>query len=627
MIARLMLTLGDMLRVLTTLAGGAARRAACRKGYLLGLITVPFIARAQELPSPQDSMAAARQVVRWVRAGAVEGSGPELTGVCVTIRLDGRVIGRGEVMGEAADALGEATRVAIERSLSDLPADWDVRSEAARARLCVGLELAGPLIPLDGASDMELALGVSPGLDGVAVRMGTRLAARFPLQMLPARENVAMALRSLVAELADDPARGLAEFAELRQAGYTFYRFRTVQMAQLDPRGAAFFLHRGGRVIEPDEIDMALLREMADGLAVHLLHRQWPGMEGYGFMGTLDPVTGKAERLFSNPVGQGLGISALCTYIRSRHADPGIADEARRAVNELVLELAKVEEGEAEPWSDAASSAGVVVALLDAQPWLEPDIESVDVLRDRCTQRVVESFSPQAADFAVGVDENAWGMLSYAMVRLAQAGQGGIRPEQADAVVRATYRNTPPTRLVSHFPWLGWADMALAGDGAPVKGSTLLLDTRRRIDEHQLDALNLSPDDRDLSGAVVYTTGSNPLPDWNSIRPLPLLADMLADQRLTGGTLSQGEASTELGHLLGLVRYTRQLCAESSDGHMYVRPERATWGVRMSLWDPRMPVEASALALEGACRTMAAVEALAGRTGGSNAGADGAQSP
>lgn len=608
--------------------GRTGSKTSLRLGYMLCVLaTLAVFAQGQGPPSPQDSVEAARQVVEWVRAGTVEGSAKPFAGACVTIRLDGRVIGRGEVMGEGEDVLAEATRRALQRASSGLPADWDVRSEAARSRLCVELELPGSLIPLDGKSDAELALGVSPGLDGVAVRMGTRVAARFPLQMLPARENVAMALRSLVAELADDPARGLAEFAELRQAGYTFYRFRTVQMAQLDPRTAPVFLHRGGRVVEADEIDMARLREMADGLARHLLHRRWPGTEGYGFMGTLDPVTGKPERLFSNPVGQGLGISALCTYIRSPYADRSTVEQARRAVRELVRDLAKVEDGEIEPWADAASGAAVAVALLDAAPWLEGENESLATLRERSTKRVVESFDARAGDLAAGVNQDAWGMVSYAMVRLAQAGQGGVRLEQADSVVRAAYRHTLPTRLVTHFPWLGWADMALAGSTGPVRGATLLLDTRRQIGEHQLDTLSLAPDDRDLVGAVVYTTGSNPLPDWNSIRPLPLLADMLADPRLTGGTLNGGEASRELSHLLGLTRYTRQLCAESADGHLYARPERATWGVRMSLWDPRMPVEASAMALEGVCRTIGAVEALAERASKSDTGADEAQSP
>ncbi|MCL4222624.1 MAG: hypothetical protein KJZ65_14790 [Phycisphaerales bacterium] len=598
-----------------------------RFGHMLCVwATLAVVAQGQGLPSPQESVEAARQVVDWVRAGAVEGSARPFAGACVTIRLDGRVLGRGEVMGEGEDPLAEATRRALQRAASGLPADWDVRSEAARSRLCVCLELPGSLVPLEAKSDAELALGVSPGLDGVAVRMGTRIAARYPLQMLPARENVAMALRSLVAELADDPARGLAEFAELRQAGYTFYRFRTVQMAQLDPRSTPVFLHRGGRVVEMDEIDMARLREMADGLARHLLHRRWPGSEGYGFMGTLDPVTGKTERLFSNPVGQGLGISALCTYIRSPHADRSTVEQARRAVSELVRDLAKIEDGETEPWSDAASGAAVAAALLDAAPYLEGDNETLATLRERCVQRVVGSFDARSGDLAPGVDPDAWGLVSYAMVRLAQTRQGGVRLEQADAAVRAAYRHTPPARLVSHLPWLGWADIEVAGAG-PVKGATLLLNTRRQIAEHQLDALSLAPDDRDLSGAVVFAKGSNPLPDWQSIRPLPLLADMLGDERLTGGTLHDGEAGTELGHVLGLLRYARQLCAESADGHMYARADRAAWGVRMSLWDPRMPIEASALTLEAVCRTLAAVETLAGRTDRPAEGAKGAQSP
>ncbi|GAB4385057.1 MAG: hypothetical protein Kow0022_09550 [Phycisphaerales bacterium] len=211
------------------------------------------------------------------------------------------------------------------------------------------------------------------------------------------------------------------------------------------------------------------------------------------------------------------------------------------------------------------------------------------------------------------MDQSAWGVLSLAMVRLARAGDADVPLTTADAVVRSVFRQTPSTRLVSHFPWLGWADIELAGESEPIKAAAALLEARRLIDDHQLDVTVLAPDDRDLAGAVVYTSGTSPLPNWNSIRPLPLLADMLADRRLTSGSLSEGEAAQELSCLLGLIRFTRQLAGDAADGHMYVRPDRARWGVRMALWDPRMPLEATALALDGICRSLDAIDALAAR--------------
>lgn len=572
-------------------------------------------ATAQEgLPDPQTSTEAARQVMGWIADWHVDDAGPKLEGASVCIRLDGKVIGRSEAYGGTSDPLGEATRAAMLRAGSNLPADWDVRSEAARSRLMIEVELAGPLVPLEGASDAELTLGVSPGLDGVAVRVGDRVAARFPLQMLPARESSAQAIRSLVAELSEDPGRGLSEIRELRELGYVFYRFRTVQMAQLDPRATPVFLHRGGRVIEPGEINTPSLHAMADGLADHLIHRRWPGIEPFGLMGTIDPVTGRVEARAEHPATQALVISALSTYARLDGGDTDTRQRARSAIGELVRELSDVAEDEAAPWDDAGGAAAVIVALGDARGYYNADDEKIGAMSDKCHQRLLEAIDRRRGGFAAVTPEGAWGVVALATVRLALAGDPNVSKALADGVVRTAFRDTPGPMLVSQFPWLGWADMELAGVSEPIKATTAMLEVRRQINEHQLDVTTLSPADRDLAGSVVFSTGGSPLPNWNSIRPLPLLADMLADARLTSGTLREGEAAEEIGHLLSLVRFARQLASDRSDAHMYLRPERAMWGVRMALWDPRMPLESSALALDGVCRTLRAVHTIASRS-------------
>lgn len=571
-------------------------------------------ARAQDgLPDAQTSVDAARQVWTWVREWRVEGEPTPVKGACVTLRLDGKMIGRAESLDGSPNVLADVTRTAMLRAQTSLPSDWDVRSEAARRRLMICVELPGTLVPLDGASDAELTLGVSPGLDGVAVRLGQRVAARFALQMLPARESSAGAIRSLVSELADDPSRGLAEIAELRELGYTFYRYRTIQLAQIDPRSTPVFLHRGGRVVEPGELSMAHLHALADGMAAHLLKRRWPGAEAFGFMGLMDPVTGRVESRAEHPGGQALTVSSLARYTHTPGSDAQTVSEVEEALGELIDELAKVEHDEIDPWSDAGAAAATLIALDDASGFYHADGEAVLELRGRCRDTVLSALDDSRKSFGPEVDQGAWGVLSLALVRLARADDPDVSMTVADAVVRSVFRETPSTRLVSHFPWLGWAEMELAADSGPIKAAAALLEARRLIDEHQLDVTVLSPDDRDLAGAVVYTSGGSLLPNWNSIRPLPLLADMLGDERLTRGTITEGEAAAELNHLLGLIRFTNQLAAEAADGHMYARPDRAMWGVRMALWDPRMPLESTALALDGVCRSLDAIDSLAAR--------------
>jgi hypothetical protein len=105
---------------------------------------------------------------------------------------------------------------------------------------------------------------------------------------------------------------------------------------------------------------------------------------------------------------------------------------------------------------------------------------------------------------------------------------------------------------------------------------------------------------------IVFTASRNPLPTWHSARPIAFMATMLGDDRLTGGD----EFARELNQLLGSLRFLRQLSAGEAEGHMYRSPRRAMWGVRASVWDQRMPPEATALTLLTVCETVRSLQAV-----------------
>ena len=71
------------------------------------------------------------------------------------------------------------------------------------------------------------------------------------------------------------------------------------------------------------------------------------------------------------------------------------------------------------------------------------------------------------------------------------------------------------------------------------------------------------------------------------------------------------EFTHELVRFMPCVRFVRQLCADEWSETMFREPRKARWGVRASLWDPRMPGEASALALITVQETLAAAERMA----------------
>lgn len=559
------------------------------------------------VPETANAMRAGTIVQEWVRSWSVEGDAPEALGVAVILRRGGRVVAQAVSFADPTTNLDRATRLAMVRALKEKPAASDA---SHGADLTVELELAGTLVPLDGDSDVALALGVSPGLDGVAVRLGDRVAARFPSQMRMNGTTASEAARALVSEVADDATRGLDTIPDLRDAGYAFYRFRTVDLVQASPGTGLIFAHRGGRLIDASEIDSPRLRQMADGMARHLSGRLWPGVEPYGLMGTLDPLTGRVEARAESPAAQALAASALLRYARTAGIDPAVRDTAIATATEILRELAIVAEGETEPWSNPADAAATIVALVDAaQPGRNAEL---GIMYDRCVARVTPAYDPRARVFTDDVPESAWGLIALALVRL--SADGSVSPELAQGAVRAAFRFTPPERLVGQLPWLGWAELESTAPGEPVPSAPTLIETRRLIFAHQLDASTLGPDDRDLAGGIVFTSGTTPLPTWQAVRPLPFLADMLADPRLTSGSLTEGEASSELAHLLASIRFVHQLCAGQVEGCSYPRPARAAWGVRMALWDQRMSIEATALGLESVCRTIDAVNALAARS-------------
>lgn len=581
------------------------------------LLCVTVVPTAWAQPAVQDAesaMRAATTVERWVRSWAVEGEAPVVEGAAVILRRDGRVVAQAEAFGEASGNLERASRLAMVRALGQSVGPRGLEGTPGED-VTIEVELAGTLIPVDGNSDLALVLGVSPGLDGVAVRLGERVEARFPSQMRHAGTDAAAAIRALVSELADDPTRGLDEIAKLREAGYAFYRFRTVDLVQSSPGTGFVFAHRGGRVVDRSEIDSGRLRQMADGMVGHLSGRLWPGVEPYGLMGTLDPVSGRVEARAESPAGQALAAAALLRYAATAGADAEMRERAGATAREILEELAMVAGGETEPWSNPADAAATIIALTAHDAAMEGELGT---LFERCVARVTPAYDPRGRLFTEEVPESAWGLVALALVRL--SADGSVSPEIAEGAVRAAFRYTPPERLVGQLPWLGWAELERLEADAAVPSAPTLLETRRLIFGHQLDSATLGSADRDLAGGVVFTTGSTPLPTWQTIRPLPFLADMLADDRLTSGTLTEGEAAAELGRLLSSVRFLHQLCAGPVEGTAYHRPARAAWGVRMALWDQRMSIEATALGLETVCRTLDAVDALAARSALKNKG-------
>ena len=187
---------------------------------------------------------------------------------------------------------------------------------------------------------------------------------------------------------------------------------------------------------------------------------------------------------------------------------------------------------------------------------------------------------------------------------------------RADAAIRAAFRDTPASALLSLMPDLAWADLALAAQtGIDPPSAPALRALRTRLLDLQLNDADLSDMDRDLAGGFVLDAGGSPLPTWQSARPVALLGTMLGEPSLTRGTLGSGEVVANLIDLSESLRFLAQLTAGERVAHMYADPAVAVGGVRTALWDQSMPLTASALGLLAVTESLESFEAVAGRNG------------
>jgi hypothetical protein len=509
----------------------------------------------------------------------------------------------------------------------------------------ISLELAGPLVPFHAVTYVDVDLGVRPGLEGVAARFGDRVAATFPSALLVGGLQPSEALRAAISEASGDPLLALdgainGQPGQIeKQRGATFYRFKTAHLAQCGQGLRPLFLHRGGLVTDRRGIDRAAIEAMRVGMDRHLEQR----LERREKDGTLDvravqfPTREQDAGGSASAFDRALASYALLVSDEARFdsdivrpGTPGddvsragamrVLERSRKAIESLAAEAGATSEVDAQGVKTARAMDAVTGAM------------NVVLYReaDRFTARVAAACGVNAAD-ARGVAPSAsWASESLEAARSAfdaergwgkdvEVGAQGLiayslmlgatsKAEHASAskAVRSIYMNTTPGRIVAQMPWLGWAELELAGKTGEIGPASALREMRQQLFEHQMTEFDAGEEDADLAGGFVFTASGNPYPTWQSVRPLPFLATMLADSRLT----DEGERMKELSRLMGSVRFLRQLCADVASGHMYPARGRAMWGVRAAAWDQRQPIEATAMGLIGVCEVLRAVDGM-----------------
>jgi hypothetical protein len=547
--------------------------------------------------TPPDSAAvlgAFQEAQRWLRGGG-EGEPPKLalgTGVAVALRQGGALQGRASAVDSSLtsdpETFAKMVRSAWAQAVGRMPLPNDALS-GARMRdlgssLSISLEVAWNLTPIDGATSRDIDAQVNPGVDGVAVSSGERWACVYPEELL-AESMPPSAGIMLAAGRLGDVALGVIPPELLKaQHGLRFYRFQTIHVVQASPQDPPVFRTRGQRLVSPAQFDGAALTAMGQGLSGFLSTRIDP--DG-SLRGPIDPVRGKEVGALPGVPSRALAAIALARASTNPAFNAAVRAKAATDAKRLRDALPR-----------DSKSLGDVAALILAQHAIDPNAP-VDLLWT--TPELADGLLAQAGSLQGG-----W--LAWAGV--VSAGQDPALLDRAEAVVRAVYRSTPPSGLVSHMPFLAWAEIDLARSRAtsdqPLPAAPALRELADRIREHQRRGVDLSPADADLEGGILFPGLLEPWPTWHSARPVTFLAAALREPSLT----TPKDRFRDLNAALSGVRFLRQLCADDGQAWMQSNPSAARWGVRTSMIDQRQPPEASASALLAVCELLDSMREL-----------------
>jgi hypothetical protein len=587
-------------------------------------------------PSAKAAADAFVRVEDWLAAGEVAGV-PEnaggaaaalFSGASLWVRAQGRVIARASLMTppgqDIPDVLERVAKGVLDQvGHSFEPArfpgiekkDW-VRATLGGTTLT--LEVAGPLVPFRAETYDDVDLGISPGVFGVGAAVGGGFDAIFPLNMLTASMTPGAGLRSTIARASGDPGLPLpgvpsgAPGAIAQSHGATYYRFKTAQVTRLSRNEPPTILLRGGVVVPKSSLTHARLREFADHMALHLLERLDVSLAGEGeAVGVVElrEVGTRAEHAAQR--GPALvALHALSVYERAMGTGTGedLPGRTTRVLDEAAqVLLAEARHGIA----DNAEGPEVIEASLLAA-WLAG---RGSVVRDPLARPVAEwmaksvrrAYDTNKDEFERDLPEPVRGLVALAFVRLSNWEGSGITREEARRCVRRVFATVTTAALSAQMPWLGWAELELAGPRGEVPAAVALEDMRDDVHSRLVNAFDAGDDDADMAGGIIGA-GGGLVPTWHSARPGAFLATMLGDARLT----RRESRMHMLGRLLDMVRFIRQLAVDDVVLALYGdRSTGAAWGVRSALFDLRQPGDATAFSLMLVAESLGALDAMA----------------
>lgn len=561
-----------------------------------------------EEPKPPDlpqALAVFAELEAWLRELDVPGS-PSPTdrgweGALIVIRLDGRILGRGERLVLPGDATAGSVTAAARDAMQAVRSfvqrgDPTLREERRRLiaqQASISLELAQRVTPIRPGSWLDLDRTTSPGLAGLGARAGQRVEATFPSSMLSQRITPSASLQSAIARATGDPALAVPGIPESepgalsQRLGLSYYRFEATQLVRERAGMGPFVLHRGQTLVEPASITREALVSLESRIASHLAGRLGTREISPGDTG---PARDTSDPRASTRAQRALAAIALARFARRAGDMPA---PIASAIDGVAHECAAPDPSDSA--FDPLDAALACVVLADA-----PASAERRAAAERLGARLRAMLDPGEGN-EPAISASARALAAYAIVHLDEA-----RSPASHALVRSVYRASAPEDLLQHMPWLLWAELDLAGTDREIPSAALLTETRDRVRKLQADAPGI--DDRDFEGGFLLTPGQ-PYPTWHSARPAATLASMLADPRLA----TPSDDPRALADVLRAARFVAQLTTDEPTSVMYAHPALARGGVRSAGWDPREPIDASSFGLIAITESIRALDAAADR--------------
>lgn len=530
--------------------------------------------------------------------------------------------GQGKAAGESRGRdlmalVRPAVKAALREAYGKIGGAADV--PAATGQLSLDIQVAGRLERLELSSLGDLPSKITMNVDGLALKDGSKWAWRFPGNNIASNTNLKGQVERLLSA-ADLPLVAMEKVGQ--EDGPALYRFDVVHVVRPAENQPVVRLHRGSRVLPAAPLGERQLASLSERLADHLMDR----LRGDGsFAGTYEPTADRYKPETASELDAGWAAFALARASRVPGLDDArrdtLAKAAERAVRRLLERVAAPPAQRDDRPRRLAPTAITLLALLETPGMSAEKTERVRLVSSLKNLQRRDGLFNMASNDQTPAPLMMQGLGAAAMVALFDQRRDPGVQDRARRALEALWAHRNQELEGRHFdttlPWLAYAELGLARLG---HGTDHLEDLHRLSEglwKRQLvtwDTPDSGEPSPDAIGGLVQPDSLMEEPTWETAPRLTAQALMLRDpERVSADERSRWLIRCGLG-----ARFLSQLTMRRVNCYYCRSPETATGGVRLSFWNNRQPLSATAASLLAVSELRHALHRLKGTTANVN---------